>query len=145
MKYKNIKSVAHNVGHSFLSDMNAVGSGSRHTIVPELLFRAAERECVREVRVNLLSGEIQPESVALPEVREAVNHYVRWLTELLASQNVSPSAVTGAVLGIQFDYSRRRQARYQPEMVIPEFACAVEITDDRGEIHRGHPNNWWYE
>jgi hypothetical protein len=145
MKYKNIKSVAHNIGHSFLSDMNAVESGGRYTIVPELLFRAAERERVREVRVDLLNGEIQPESVALPEVRGAVGYYVRWLAELLTSQNVLPSAVTGAVLVIQFDYSRRRQARYEPELEIPEFACTVEITDDRGEVHPGHPNNWWYE
>jgi hypothetical protein len=145
MKYKNIKSVAHNIGHSFLSDMNAVMSGSRYTIVPELLFRASEREHVREVRINLLTGEIQPESIALPEVQEAVGHYVRGLAELLISQNVSLDAVTGAVLVIQFDYSRQRQARYQPEVLIPEFACEVEITDDRGEIHRGHPNNWWYE
>ena len=144
MKYKNIKSVAHNLGHSFLSDMNAVGSGGRYVIVPELLFRAAERGHVPQVRVDLLRGAVEPPSVALPEVQEAVGYSVSRLPELLTSQNVAPSAVTGATLTIEFDYSRRRQAQYRPEAAIPEFACVVELTDDRGQVHRGRPNNWWY-
>jgi hypothetical protein len=144
MKYRNIKSVAHNIGHSFLSDMNAVGSGGRYTIVPELLFRAAEREAVPFVRVDLLAGTVEPPSLALPEVREAVGYYVRRLPELLATQNVTPSAVTGARLTIEFDHSQRRVARYHPEVSIPEFTCVVELTDDRSAIHHGRPDNWWY-
>ena len=145
MKYKNIQSVAHNIGHSFLSDMNATGSGSQYTIVPELLFRAAERQRVSSVSIDLRSGEIRPDSIALPEVRDAAVSYARWLPDLLASQQVDPGAVTRAVLILEFDYSRRRQSRYTPEVGIPEFACTVEIADDRGTVHRGYPTNWWYD
>lgn len=144
MKYKNIRSVAHNIGHSFLSDLNTVGRGTSYLIVPELLFRAAEQERVPEVRLNLLTGEVQPATLALPPIQEAVGHYVRRLPELLTRQNVKPSVATAALLTISFDYSRRRQALYRPEVTIPEFACVVAITDDRGQTHLGRPANWWY-
>jgi hypothetical protein len=145
MKYKNIKSVAHNIGHSLLSDMNATGSGSQYTIVPELLFRAAEREGVSSVCIDLRSGKVLPDSIALPEVRDAAVSYARWLPDLLVSQQVEPSAVTRATLTLEFDYSRRRQSRYTPEVGIPEFECTVEIADDRGTVHRGSPTNWWHD
>lgn len=144
MKYKNISTVAHNLGHSFLSITNAVGSGRRYAIVPELLFRTAEDTGVVRVRIDLLTGEVEPDAVAVPQVREAVGYYVQKLPRMLSSQNVSPTAITAATLTIDFDYSRRRQAKHHPEATIPEFACVVELTDDRGEVHRGEPDNWWH-
>ena len=143
MKYKNIKSVAHNIGHSFLSDMNALSQDGRYIIVPRLLFQAAEKARATRVTIDLVNGVIKPAEAATAEVREAVGYYVRRLPELLASQNVDPTAVKGATLSIEFDYSRRRGTQYEPAEDAPEFACTVALTDDRGSVHRGHPTNWW--
>ncbi len=143
MKYKNIKSVAHNIGHSFLSDMNARTQDGRYVIVPRLLFQTAEKARVWRVTIDLASGAIDPAEVATAEVRDAVEYYARWLPEMLASQNVEPKVVVGAKLSIDFDYARRRETQYDPAETAQEFVCTVELTDDRGSVHRGHPTNWW--
>ena len=143
MKYKNIKSVAHNIGHSFLSDMNGVMDDGHYVIVPRVLFHVAEQEGVSDVRIDLLTGTIDPPAVATAQVQEAVGHYVRRLPELLTSQSVLPAAVVGATLTIVFDYSRRRETISQPKETAQEFACTVELSDDRGCVHVGRPANWW--
>ena len=143
MKYKNIKSVAHNIGHSFLSDMNARSQDGRYIIVPRLLFQTAEKGQIPRVTIDLVTGAIDPIEVATAELRDAVEYYVRWLPGMLTSQSVEATAVKGAKLSIDFDYSRRRETLYDPAESAQEFACTVELTDDRGSVHRGHPTNWW--
>jgi hypothetical protein len=143
VKYKNIKSVAHNLGHSFLSDTNARGEGSRYVIVPEELFRAAARERVPQVRIDFIARTLEPAHLADSELQRAVEHYADWLPELLASQNISPEAVRGARLTLTFDYSRQRSTPYHPERSTQEFVCEVELADDRGIVHRANPDHWW--
>jgi len=143
VKYKNIKSVAHNLGHSFLSDMNASGVGGGYTIVPELLFAAAASEQVPEARIDFIARTITPESLASAVVQESVSDYARMLFRLCADQNVDASAIRTATLAIAFDYSRTRCTKYEPVACIQEFECTVEVVDDRGVLHRARPNHWW--
>ena len=143
MKYKNIKSVAHNLGHSFLSDMNAVGSGSRYVIVPELLFAAAGTDRVPEVRIDFISRSVTPTSVASAEVEESVANYAKMLFRLCHDQNVADHAIRAAVLTLAFDYDRIRRTKYHPIREIQEFTCTVAITDDRGVVHQANPDHWW--
>ena len=145
MKYKHIKSVAHNLGHSFLSDMNAVTDRGRYTIVPERLFAAAAHARLPEVHIDFLAHRIEPDAARLPEVEQAVSYYARWLSELLTSQNVAPEAVTGATLTLAFDYDRVRRTRYYPITEVQEFVCTVSLTDDRGRVHQATPDKWWME
>lgn len=143
MKYKNIKSVAHNIGYSFLSDMNAVGEGSRYIIVPQRLFETAVEARLPEVHIDFLARHVEPPAAKIPEVEQAVGNYARWLPDLLASQNVSPEAVVGATLTLAFDYERVRRTKYHPVVEIQEFVCTVSLTDDRGQVHRATPDHWW--
>ena len=143
MKYKNIKSIAHNLGHSFLSDMNATGSGSRYVIVPELLFASAAQQRVPEVRIDLITREVTPSSVMSPELQESVANYAAMLYRLCHDQNVDDHAIRGAILTIAFDYDRTRRTKYHPIREIQEFSCTVDITDDRGVTHLAHPDHWW--
>jgi hypothetical protein len=57
-KYKNIKSVAHNIGHSFLSDMNMLGSGKGYVMVPDEIYRVAKEAKEPRLRVDLMTGEV---------------------------------------------------------------------------------------
>jgi hypothetical protein len=145
MKYKNIKSIAHNLGHSFLSDMNATGSGSRYVIVPELLFGAAARGRVPEVRIDLISREVMPASVMSKELQESVANYAAMLFRLCHDQNVEDRAIQAAALTIAFDYDRVRRTKYHPIREVQEFACVVEIIDDRGVLHQARPDNLWMD
>jgi hypothetical protein len=142
-KYKNLKSVAHNLGHSFLSDMNAVGEGSEYVIVPRRLFRAAAAERIPQVRIDFVQQQIEPAAACIPELVEATHVYARWLPRLLESQSIAADAVHEATLTLDFDYLRSRRATYDPEEIIQEFRCTVALRDDRGTEHVGEPSNWW--
>ena len=143
MKYKNIKSVAHNLGHSFLSDMNASGVGGGYTIVPELLFAAAESARAPEVRIDLIARTVSPHSLASAVVQDSVSNYARMLFRLCADQNVDAPAIRSATIAIAFDYSRTRCTKYDPVVCIQEFDCTVEIVDDRGVLHQARSDHWW--
>ena len=143
MKYKNIKSVAHNLGHSFLSDMNAVDVRGRYTIVPELLFAEAARTHVPEISIDFISRLVEPASLSSPAVQTSVSSYARMLFDLCAHQNVDAHAIKRAVLTITFDYERSRTTTYEPAVAVQEFVCTVVLEDDRGFLHRASPTNWW--
>jgi len=144
MKYKNIKSVAHNLGHSFLSDMNAVmARGSGYHIVPAELFARAAQSSVPNVVVDFLARTVDPPELATPTVHESVVNYARELFRLCEAQNIEADSVRSARLFLDFDYGRRRTQLHHPHESVQEFTCRVEIVDDRGVVHRGEPSNWW--
>ena len=144
MKYKNIKSWAHNLGHSFLSDTNLVACGDGHYgIVAEELFAAAEAGRVPTVLIDFLANTVLPTSVATPEVLEGVAHYHASLARTAALQNVEASRLAAVTLTLDFNYLLRRRQREHPHQEIPQFRCTVTVTDDRGMSHVAHPDHWW--
>ena len=144
MKYKNIKSVAHNLGHSFLSDMNAVSERhNEYRIVPAELFALAARASVPRVVVDFLARTVEPGELATPVVQQSVVNYARELFRLCETQNVDAASVRSARLVLDFDYGRRRTQLHHPYESVQEFTCRVEIVDDRGVEHLGEPTNWW--
>lgn len=142
-KYKVLKSVAHNLGHSFLSDMNAVSPG--WTIVPEILYQVAKAQGEQHIAVDFLSGEIDPPSLRTPEVAESIANYQRQLPSLVESQGAAMEMVHGVTLNIEFRFDEPRHSRYDPEVELPSFECEVVIVDDRGSRHIGRPKKWWRE
>ena len=142
MKYRQIGGVAHNFGHSFLSDTNAVDDAGRYVIVPRVLFANAALERAPRVRIDFTTGAVEPPSLRTPEVERAIANYARWLPELMESHGLDPAAVVGAELTLTFDYDNVRRTRDGSEQ-IQEFACTVALTDDRGRIHHARPDHWW--
>ena len=141
-KYKNIKSVAHNIGYSFLSDMNMVSSGKSYAFVPEEIYWTAKAANEPKVRIDLLTGEVAPAALATRNVRRAAANYVRRLPELLRSQSVEPSMVRAASLGLTFDFANPGVSRMEPTLELPNVSCTVSVTDDRGVRHEAHPRHW---
>jgi hypothetical protein len=145
MKYKHIPSAAHNFGHSFLSNMNFVGTGRRYTMVPDAIFRAARIAQAPLVRIDFLRLTIEPKGVATPEVWEAVKNYADWLPKLLASHNVEPESVNEAALALRFDFDASRASLSDPAIEIPSVECVVTFIDNRGRAHEARPENWCYQ
>src|SRR4051812_6632744 len=144
-KYKNIKSVAHNLGHSFLSDVNLAGTWPDIVMVPDMIYQAARASEEPLVRIDFFRKTVEPAAVATDIVREAVGHYARGLPRLLESQSVLPAMVTGAELTLRFDFDGARPARYVAGREVPSVECVVRLTDDRGIVHEGRPAHWCYE
>ena len=139
MKYKNLKSVAHNFGHSFTSDMNWAGDD----YLMNHLARAAIRSGATEFWADLLSGAAGPDALLLPQVRESVMSRRGVLARLLATQGADPSRVPGAAMRLRLDVARRSAHPSQPDIWEFPFECVVELTDDRSVTHRGEVRGWW--
>jgi hypothetical protein len=140
-KYKVLKSVAHNLGHSFLSDMNTVDSFG--TFVPEIIFQLAQAHHLPRIAIDFLSGSIEPPQFAVADVRKSLEMYRGALPGLVESQGASWDVVRGAKLEIVFDLSMTKETMYAPHRPVPTFSSTVEIMDDRGIRHLGHPQHWW--
>ena len=144
-KYKNIKSVAHNIGYSFLSDMNMLRSGRAFVLVPEEIYWVAKAANEPRVRIDLITGEVEPSAIATPNVTESAGNYARRLPELLARQSVEPQMVRSAFLELEFDFANPGVSRNEPSLELPNVRCKVVFDDDRGISHEAHPKNWCRE
>ena len=79
MKYKVIKSAAHNFGHSFVSLMNYRGDDYVMSHLARLVVETGHTE----LSVDLLSGRGQPSALLWGPIRASVAVYVAWLPSLL--------------------------------------------------------------
>ncbi len=141
MKYKVIKSAAHNFGHSFVSLMNY----GPDDYVMQYLADAALESGASELFVDLLSGEACPKELLLPPVRRSVARYVEWFPQLLRSQEIAPEAIRSARMRLRFflDRVNRTTAWKYPGTVGLPFECRVVIEDDRGKVHEGVVRDVW--
>src|ERR1700730_2855707 len=103
MKYKVLKSAAHNFGRSFASSLNWRGND----YVMSHLARAVVASGEVELSVDLLSGEAKPTPLLEGPVQSSVTDYVRWFPDLLRSQRVVPEAVRTATMRVRFQPERR--------------------------------------
>lgn len=136
-RYKVLKSVAHNVGHSFLSDMNTMDGFT--SFVPQQLFDVARKTDEDTVTIDFLKESIEPKVFEAPHIVQSLQQYRAMLEDLVVAQGAEWSMVRGACLTLRFHPpgSDRTVGRR------PKFECIVEIVDDRGIAHRGTPRNWW--
>jgi len=84
MKYKVLKSAAHNFGHSFVSLMNYRAGDY---VMSHLARRALEVQAP-ELRIDLLTGTAEPASLLIPPVRESLALRIPWFPQLRAYAKV---------------------------------------------------------
>ena len=121
-KYKVLKSVAHNTGHSFVSAMNWYDGG-----FPLNHLRAAAAAAgVTTVTIDLLRGEVEPKSVMNRAVETAVEGAATMFEYQLRVQGWAPS---------QFEMAELR-------LELPAESCQVELVDDRGKHHVADVVQW---
>jgi hypothetical protein len=139
MKYKVLKSAAHNFGRSFASTLNWRGND----YVMSHLARAAVASGELELNVDLLSGRAQPPLLLAEPVQASVADYVRWLPDLLRSQQISPEAVRAATMRVRFQPAGRVDMDGGMGGWRIPYECIVSLTDDRGKVHQGRLVGHW--
>jgi len=82
MKYKNIHSAIHNLGHSFLSLMNYVDGDY---IIDELI---TIRSKGFDIEIDWLNNTFMPEEQLTPRIKKSMAYYFENLTRNMQSQNV---------------------------------------------------------
>ena len=113
MKYKNIYSVIHNLGHSFLSLMNYVDG---IYVIDDLSDINSKGH---DIEIDWFNEIFTPEQEATPAIITSINQYVANLKNHLHSQNVDVDRLTSLKLFCPARGSRS--------------ICAE---DDRGKIYK---------
>jgi len=138
-RYKVLKSVAHNLGHSYLSLMNY----RAEDYVVEHLHRAARAANERRVIIDVLRGTIEPATVRTPVLLESAADQQRWLGRLVQTQGAALDMVSAASITVVFDFEGSRPSPHVPGLKLLAYTCTVEIVDDRGRTHTATVPEWW--
>jgi hypothetical protein len=135
-RYKVLKGVAHNIGHSFTSLMNYADDD--YTMGHILRFARETR--TDRLTIDFVTGTGKPAAL----LREPISGVPRWYTtrfwDLVASSGSDRSLVKVATLTIQYDLTKTLSG---PPAENP-YVCDVSIVDDRGKCYRAHFAGWWY-
>jgi len=123
-KYKVLKSIAHNTGHSLLGATNwyADAFPFHH------ISRAMQASGVTQVRVDLLSGAVSPATIENAEVVQFGELGQIVLQNLLAAEGWAPEQMKRAEFSLDLE----------------AHTCRVEIEDDRGKLHVGNVVDWGF-
>lgn len=138
-KYKVLKSIAHNLGHSYLSLVNYQADD----YIIEHLFRTAREANEPHVKIDVLRGTIEPSAFQTPVLLESVAQQRVFLGHLVQRQGAVLDMVTSARISIDFDFARTRLSRSVPGLELAMYNCIVEIVNDRGKSHIASVPEWW--
>lgn len=139
MKYKALKSAAHNFAHSFASDMN----WAEDDYAMSHIARAAVVSGREELRADLRTGDYGPAELLGSGVRRVLEARRAWLDDLLRSHGADPARVPGARLSLRFDTASGAPYHADTPAWQIVYVCAAELTDDRGVVHRGEVHGVW--
>lgn len=117
MKYKNIKSMLHNFGHSFVSNMNCVDG----EFGKDLLAAALKELPQYRLEVCFPSQRIEPPADYSPKLRKSVAVWAELLPQLMAKHDVTLDALPEFALVIFGD--------------VHGMHCRVQATDARGKAY----------
>jgi hypothetical protein len=138
--YKVLKSVAHNVGHSFVSLMNYADDD--YVMGHVLRFsRLTGHDCLT---INLMTGEAAPPELLRAPVSEVPARYSKWFWDLVERQGSDRAYVRSATLNLRYDIATQRPVARNPEFVESPYVCNVRVTDSRGKEYVAHFDGWWY-
>jgi hypothetical protein len=141
VKYKILKSAAHNFADSFASTLNYVADD----YVLSYLARRASATGKTELVIDLISGRTAPFDLAAPPVAEASSRRVNWFTKHLARERIDVTAIKHAAMRVQIEVSRCSEPTpyYSYRTAELPVEVSVSITDDRGVEHVSRVRRWW--
>ncbi len=143
MKYKILKSAAHNFGNSFASTLNYAADD----YIMSHLARRALTSGQTEMKVDLLTGEAGPPELIQSPVDASIATRIRWFPTLLVSQRIDPTVVREAHMRITFDTARCTAPATFSGYTVSEmpFDCWVTLLDDHSKTHTAHfRRSWWF-
>ena len=137
--HKTLKGVVRNLAESFASLTNYC----QGDYVMGHIVSTAWQTRARELRVDLLSGQVYPSPLVVPPVRESIRHYVQWFPKLVLSSRSDMKFVSSAELLVTVDPDTIRPYGTSGLQESP-FTCTVRILDDHGKQYSHTVSNWWY-
>lgn len=139
-RYKVLKGVAHDIGHSFTSLMNYVADD----YVMGHILRFARRSGHDTLTIDFVTGKAEPAELVLKPISDVPGRYTKWFWEMIKKQGSDPSFVHSAKLTLKFDIATERPAAIQPRRLESPYQCHVLIKDSRGKDYEARFEGWWF-
>jgi hypothetical protein len=139
VSHKRLKSVAHNLGQSYLSLMNYRASD----YVIAHLFRAARAANEPRFEVDVMAGRISPPALQTPVLKESVEDMRDYLPRALEAEGCSLDIVRSIRMTVAFRFEETTFSERVPTLEHEAYDCVVEILDDRGVLHKALVPEWW--
>ena len=137
-RYKVLKSVAHNLGHAYLSLMNY--RAGEHVVTR--LYHTARQCGEPRIEIDVRRGTIEPACFQTPVLCASVADLSGWFGHAVHSQGSALEMVDSVCMTIEFDLARTHRhpvTRHAVEV----YWCEVEIVDVRGKRHTATVREWW--
>lgn len=139
-KYKVLKSVAHNIGHSFTSVMNYAGDD----YVMGHILRLARRTGCDTLAIDFVRRVAGPPELLAPEISEVPARYINWFWDLVQRQGSDASLVKSASLVLRYKLAAQWPHPGAPQFSESPYARDVRITDVRGKDYVARFRGSWY-
>ena len=137
-RYKVLKGVAHNIGHSFTSLMNyAIDDYTMGHVL-----RLARQTGRDTLIIDLVTGSGRPCELLQEPISQVPRHYSDWFWKLVESSGSDRSFVQSATLKLTYDLNKSRS---RPDgITVNPYVCDVCVVDVRGKNYSAHFADWWY-
>jgi len=139
-RYKVLKSVAHNIGHSFTSLMNYAGDD----YVMGHILRFARHTGQTSMIIDFVKEEAGPPELLAPPISQVPSQYTKWFWRMVELEGADRVLIERATLTLRYDIAVQRPARLAPQHTESPYSCDVRITDIRGKDYVAHFDGWWY-
>jgi hypothetical protein len=138
-KFKVLKGVAHNIGHSFTSLMNY--SGDDYSLGHILRF--ARETGVNTLTIDLLTGQGLPASLLREPISALPDWYSKMFLRMVQNSGSDRELLRSATLTLVYDLQRDRPSPIKDEPQSP-YTCDVSIVDVRGRNYIARFSGWWF-
>jgi hypothetical protein len=139
-RYKVLRSVAHNIGHSFTSLMNYRGDD----YVMGHLLRLARLTGCDTLTIDFVAGDATPVELLQEPISEIPAQYTRFFWDLVERHGSDRTYVKAATLTLHYDIHIQRPLYRNPKIFESPYTCDVCITDNGGTAYVAHFEAWWY-
>ena len=137
-RFKVLKGVAHNIGHSFTSSMNYVTDDYTMGHILRLARESGENTLV----IDFTTGIGRPEELLKEPISKIPRYYSDWFWRLVESSGSDRSLVRSASLTLKYDLQRTKLGSNGAPL--SPYDCDVSIVDTRGKNYSAHFHDWWY-
>lgn len=137
-RFKVLKGVAHNIGHSFTSLMNySVDDYSMGHIL-----RFARESGLDTLTIDFLTAKGQPSVLLRDPISELPHWYTKLFWDLVVRSGSDRALVQSATLALQYDL-RKSEPWPRPGLLQNPYTCDVSILDSRGTKYSAQLRGCW--
>lgn len=138
-RMKMLKSIAHNVAHSYLSLMNYIDG--EYTV--ERLYQIAKESKQTNIVIDILQKSIEPPVYATPQIKLSLIYLEDTFKSQLNSEEIPLKNIKYATIRISFDLEGTKISRNEPNLELSKYKCEPEIMDLNGNIYKKDVVEWW--